>query len=217
MKASKPIDYSLYLVTDRKLLKGNNLLGSIEEAITGGVTIIQLREKDCCTRDFFDVALKVKTITDSHNIPLIINDRLDIALAVNAAGLHIGQDDMPAKIARKLLGPAKILGVSASTLEEAITAQIDGADYCGVGAIFPTGSKHDARQVPLETLRQIKARLTIPIVAIGGINQNNARTVLQEKVDGIAVISAILCEQDCRKAAENLGKIVRSEIREKCV
>ena len=204
MTHNRTVDYSLYLVTDRNLLKGKDLPTSIEEAIAGGVTVIQLREKELGSREFFNVAVQVKAVTDRYHVPLIINDRLDIALAVDAAGLHIGQDDLPVAVARKLLGPEKILGVSACTVGEAVTAQMDGADYLGVGAVFPTGTKRDARQVTLDTLRLIKDRVKIPVVAIGGINQENASLVLHEKVDGIAIVSAILGAPDSRRAARNL-------------
>lgn len=213
MKHNLTIDYSLYLVTDQKLLNGKHLLKSIEDAIAGGVTIVQLREKELCTRDFFDLAVQVKAVTDKYQVPLIINDRLDIALAVNAAGLHIGQDDLPVTIVRKIMGPAKFLGTSVANVEEAITAQFEGADYLGVGAIFPTGTKLDAQLVTLETLQQIKNQVTIPVVAIGGINQNNAKIVMNEKIDGIAVVSAILAEQDCMKAAQNLHNLIHTSTR----
>lgn len=178
----------------------------------GGVTVIQLREKELSTKDFFDIAVQVKAMSDKYQIPLIINDRLDIALAVDAAGLHIGQDDLPVTVARKILGPAKILGISASNVDEAMNAQVNGADYVGVGAIFPTGTKSDAQQVDLETLRLIKNRVTIPVVAIGGINQNNAMMVMNENVDGIAVVSAILGEHDCRLAAQKLHDLIHTSI-----
>lgn len=211
MKHNQTIDYSLYLVTDRKLLNGKHLLKSIEDAIAGGVSIVQLREKELCTGDFFDLALQVKAVTDKYQVPLIINDRLDIALAVNAAGLHIGQDDLPVTIVRKIMGPAKILGTSVFNVEEAITAQFEGADYLGVGAIFPTGTKPDAKLVNLDTLRQIKNRVTIPVVAIGGINKNNAMLVINEKIDGIAIVSAILAESDCTQAAQNLYNLINTD------
>jgi thiamine-phosphate pyrophosphorylase len=210
MKHNPPFDYSLYLVTNRKLLKGKHLLKSIEESIAGGVTLVQLREKELCTRDFFDLAVQVKAVTDRYHVPLIVNDRLDIALAADAAGLHLGQDDLPVKVAREILGTEKLLGVSVSNEEEALKAQADGADYLGVGAIFPTGTKLDASPVTLETLRLIKARVVIPVVAIGGINQNNVRAVMNQRVDGIAVVSAILDKDDCRLAAKNLLDLVLS-------
>ena len=208
MKCKSAIDYSLYLVTDEKLSAGKELPDCIEKAIAGGVSVVQIRAKKLSSRDFFNLAVKVKAVTDRHQVPLIINDRLDIALAVNAAGLHIGQDDLPVVVTRKIWGPSKILGVSASTLAEAMTAQTDGADYLGVGAMFPTDTKLDARHVSLETLGQIKKMANIPVVAIGGINRNNAHLVINEQVDGIAVVSAILNEADCRQAARILHDVI---------
>lgn len=201
------IDYSLYLVTDRNVLMGRDLLKGIEEAIKGGATLIQLREKNISTLEFYNIALKVKELTNKYNIPLIINDRLDIALAVDAEGLHIGQDDMPLKIARKILGDDKIIGVSTSSTEEALGAQRDGADYVGVGAMFPTDTKTDADSVTLMELRSIKASLKIPVVAIGGINKNNIQSVMKTGANGVAVISAVLSESDIKAACERLRKV----------
>lgn len=165
------IDYTLYLVTDRSILQGRNLLESVEEAIKGGVTLVQLREKSLSTKEFYNVAVELKKLTDRYNIPLIINDRLDIALSINASGLHIGQDDLPTSVARKLLGKDKILGVSARNLEEALKASSEGADYIGVGAMFPTISKSDAVWVSIEQLKEIRENTSLPIVAIGGITE----------------------------------------------
>jgi thiamine-phosphate pyrophosphorylase len=198
------IDYTLYLVTDRNILAGRDLLKSIEEAIDGGATLVQLREKDVSTLEFLNIALKVKAITDKHNIPLIINDRLDIALAADAAGLHIGQEDLPLKIARKLLGYTKIIGVSTSNVNEAIEAENGGADYVGVGAMFPTDTKKDADSVTLEELHRIKNSISIPVVAIGGINKSNIKSVINAGADGAAVISAVLGEKDIKSACLSL-------------
>ncbi|MBA1334165.1 MAG: Thiamin-phosphate pyrophosphorylase [Firmicutes bacterium] len=197
-------DFSLYLVTDRDILGGRDLAGSIEEAIAGGVTVVQLREKTLSSLEFYHLAREVKAVTDRYRVPLIINDRLDIALAVDAAGLHVGQNDLPAAVARRLLGPEKILGVSAASLEEALLAERDGADYLGVGAIFPTATKSDVRSVALEDLQKIKGQVKIPVVAIGGINQNNIKTVMETGIDGVAVVSAILGKDDITRAAKNL-------------
>jgi thiamine-phosphate pyrophosphorylase len=209
MRHNTDIDYTLYLVTDRSLLGGRDLLLSIEEAILGGVTVVQLREKDLSTLEFFHLATRVKSVTDRFQVPLIINDRLDIALAINAAGLHIGQDDLPGVVARRLMGPGKILGISATTLEEAITAKDEGADYLGIGAIFPTGTKLDARDVSLDTLSAIKNRVKIPVVAIGGINLNNIKFVKEQNIDGVAVVSAILGRENIRLAAQELYEIFK--------
>lgn len=195
------IDYSLYIVTDRAILNGRDLCHAVEEAISGGATLVQLREKDVSSLEFYNIALDVKKVTDKYNIPLIINDRLDVALAVDAAGVHLGQSDFPCKVARKLIGEDKILGISAATLEDALKAEEDGADYVGVGAIFPTGTKLDADSVNIETLKNIKKSVHIPVVAIGGINENNFMLLKDTGIDGLAIISAILGKKDIIKAA----------------
>jgi thiamine-phosphate pyrophosphorylase len=202
------VDYKLYLVTDRTLLKGKDLYESIEKAILGGVTVIQLREKNIPTLDFYEEALKVREITYKYNVPLIINDRLDIALAVDADGLHIGQKDMPLKNARKLLGQDKIIGVSAASAELALAAERDGADYIGAGAVFATSTKDDAKLVSHSEVKKIKETLKIPVVAIGGINESNASIIMQTGIDGIAVVSAILCKEDTFTAANNIKEIL---------
>jgi thiamine-phosphate pyrophosphorylase len=202
------IDYTLYLVTDRDVLKDRDLCAALEEAIKGGVTLVQLREKDLGSLEFYNIALKVKGITDKFNIPLIINDRLDIALAIDAAGVHIGQMDIPTAIARKLIGPDKILGVSAATIEEAKIAERDGADCIGVGAMFPTATKQDARAVSLELLKEIKESVTIPVVAIGGINENNIQQLKSANIDGVAIVSAILGKADIKAAAERMKALI---------
>jgi thiamine-phosphate pyrophosphorylase len=198
------IDYSLYLVTDRSILKDTSLKQAIEDAVKGGVTSVQLREKDISTRDFYNIALEIKTVTDFYKIPLIINDRLDIALATDAAGLHVGQSDLPAEIARKCLGARKILGVSAVTLEQALIAEKTGADYIGAGAVFPTDTKKDAKYVSLKLLKEIKNKVNIPVVAIGGINEYNIELLKDTGINGIAVVSAILGEVDITKASKQL-------------
>lgn len=203
------IDYTLYLVTDRGFLGQRDLARSVKEAILGGVTLVQLREKDVSSLDFYVLAQKVKAVTDHYQIPLIINDRLDIALAVGAAGLHVGQDDLPAAVARRILGPDKILGVSAARLEEALRAQEEGADYLGVGAVFPTATKDDVRRVAADELQKLKKAVTIPVVAIGGINEQNLPDLRETGIDGIAVVSAILNKEDIQKAAGDLRKLLK--------
>lgn len=205
----KNIDYSLYLVTDRGLLAGKNLAETVEQAILGGVTLVQIREKACSTLTFYQEALKVREITLKYNIPLIVNDRLDIALAVDADGLHIGQADLPLTIARKILGPDKIIGVSAANLAEALTAEAAGADYLGVGAVFPTTTKDDADSVGLAELKRIKGAVTIPVVAIGGIQSENIEKVKVSGADGVAVVSAIIAAADPCCAAKRLAEAFR--------
>jgi len=207
VKDKKSIDYTLYLVTDRDLFPGIRLAAAVGQAIRGGVTMVQLREKNACSRDFYGIALEVKEITDRYSVPLIINDRLDIALAVDAAGVHIGQDDLPARVARKVLsGRGKILGVSAATVAEALQAQADGADYIGAGSVFTTGTKKDVRPLLREELEKIKQAVNIPVVAIGGINESNVRLLQGTGIDGIAVVSAILGSDDVQKAAADLKR-----------
>ncbi|MBC2580805.1 thiamine phosphate synthase [Clostridium sp. DJ247] len=199
------IDYSLYLITDRSFLKGRSLKTVVEEAILGGTTIVQVREKNISTREFYKVAVEVKKVTDYYKVPLIINDRIDIAQAINADGVHLGQDDMPLSIARTILGNDKIIGISTGTLEEAMEAQKGGADYLGIGAIFYTGTKKDI-DVPIgiHGLKNIHDNIKIPAVAIGGINETNFRDVLNTNVEGIAIISAILGKDEVRSAAKAL-------------
>ncbi|WP_315122313.1 thiamine phosphate synthase [uncultured Clostridium sp.] len=204
------IDYTMYLVTDRDMLLDISLEKAVEEGILGGATLVQLREKDISTREFYEITSKVKKITDQYNVPLIINDRLDIALAVDASGVHVGQSDMEASIVRKIIGEEKILGVSARTLEEAKKAERDGADYLGVGAMFGTNTKKDAKNVSFEELDKIRGEVSIPIVAIGGINENNVAELKGKGIDGIAVISAVLHRKDIKEASENLIQLFTS-------
>ncbi|MBQ7705206.1 MAG: thiamine phosphate synthase [Selenomonadaceae bacterium] len=199
------IDYSLYLCTDRNL--NPNIEKAVELAIKGGVTVVQLREKNCTSREFFDIGTRLKKITDSKNIPLIVNDRLDIAQAIDAAGVHVGQTDLLCKVARKILGAEKIIGVSVSTVEEAVQAEIDGANYLGVGAMFATNTKTDAKLVTLDTLKKIRAAVKIPIVAIGGINLETVAQIKPAKIDGVAVVSAIIAAENPEIAARNLREI----------
>lgn len=197
-------NYSLYLVTDSGLLGDKDLAKTVEQAIQGGVTVVQVREKNLSSLEFYQVALAIKGVTEKYGVPLIVNDRADIALAVDAAGLHIGQEDLPVVVARKLLGPNKIIGVSAATMEEALLAQDQGADYLGIGAVFPTNTKDDADSVSLADLAAIKNKVKIPIVAIGGIHGNNIQAVMNTGVDGVAVVSAIIAAADPKAAARKL-------------
>ena len=203
----KEIDYSVYLVTDHRDKTDEEFLNVVEEAIKGGTAIVQLREKTASTKDFYQLALKVKEITSKYDVPLLINDRIDIALAVDCEGVHIGQDDMPAGIARKIIGNDKILGVSASTVDEAIKAEEDGADYIGSGAVFPTATKDDADSVSKEELKNIVDSINIPVMAIGGITLENANTLKDTGIAGFSVVSAIMSADNPKEASKELKKI----------
>lgn len=195
------VDYTLYLVTDRRLMSSKTVEESVERAVEGGASVVQLREKDCTSREFYELALRVKRITAPRNVPLIINDRIDICLAADADGVHLGQKDLPCGEARKILGNNKIIGVSAALPEEAIRAQNDGADYLGVGAVFPTGTKSDTRPVTPEVIREIRAAVTIPFVVIGGIDAVNIGGLYGLGINGAAVVSAIVSKKDVASAA----------------
>lgn len=205
----KNIDLSLYLVTD-KSDDVEKFLKTIEEAIKGGTTVVQIREKTADTLDFYNLALKVKEITTKYNVPLIINDRVDIALAIDADGVHVGQSDMPCDVTRRLIGDDKILGVSAATIDEAQKAQKDGADYIGTGAVFPTKTKDDAPSVTKQELKEIVDSIEIPVVAIGGINLENAHDLIDTGISGLSVVSAIMSSDNPKKASEKLLKIFNS-------
>lgn len=181
----------------------------VRKAILGGVTIVQLREKELDSRELYQTALSVKKVTDSFNVPLIINDRVDIALAVDAAGVHVGPKDLDAGVIRRLLGYDKIIGVSANNVQEALEAQRLGADYIGAGALFTTSSKSNTRPLAIETLRKIKEAVSIPVVAIGGINEENIIKLAGTGIDGVAVISAISEKPDIRKAAQLMCEMVK--------
>lgn len=206
------MDFTLYLVTDRRWLGERTLWDSVEEAIRGGVTLIQLREKEISSREYLELARGMKGVTDRHGIPLIINDRIDIALAIDADGVHLGPEDLPVPIARKLLGIGKIIGASAASVDEALLLQAQGADYLGVGAVFPTATKQGTEKVGLEDLRRIKAAVRVPVVAIGGINAGNAGPVMETGVDGVAVVSAIMDQADIREAARRLLSLLKGTI-----
>ena len=182
------IDYSIYLVTDRDLMSTKTLEEAVEEAIKGGCTLVQLREKECSSLDFYTTAINIKRITDKYKVPLLINDRLDIALAVDAAGVHIGQSDLPCSVVRKIVGDDKIIGVSAGTLENAIKAENDGADYIGVGAMYATGTKKDAKHTSMDELKKIRENISIPIVVIGGINKERITDFNGTDIDGLAIV-----------------------------
>lgn len=186
------IDYSLYVITNRDLPRNRTLIEVIEEVIQGGATIIQLREKNLPTRIFFENAQTVRKITKTTGIPLIINDRLDIALAVGADGVHLGDEDLPLRYAREI-APHFIIGYSADSVHQAQKAEEDGANYLGVGSVFPTQTKIDAGMaIGTKRLREIKTAVSIPVIAIGGITLENLPEVIQSGVDGVAVVSAIV-------------------------
>lgn len=212
-------DYRLYLVTDRNCLQQQTLEQAVEQAILGGVTLVQLREKAIASKAFYERALRIKAICHHYNVPLLINDRVDIALAVEADGVHIGQSDLPCRVVRQLLGKDKIIGVSARTVQQAIQAQADGADYLGVGAMFATSTKKDAQTVTIASLTKIRQAVTIPIIAIGGINHTTlpalqqalqaADTSMGDMIDGVAVVSAILGQKDVKLASEQLKNMIK--------
>lgn len=202
-------DLSLYLVTDRTLSLGRPLEMIVEEAVKGGVTMVQLREKDASTLEFYTLAMKMKEILKSGNVPLIINDRLDIALACDADGLHIGQDDMPYAVARKLLGKDKIIGLSVESVQDAIDANAVDVDYIGISPVFGTQTKTDtAPALGLEGIREITRICRHPSVGIGGINLTNAQDIIQAGADGISVVSAIVSAVSPQEAAHRLKEIV---------
>ena len=200
----KTVDYTLYVCTDRGLMSSATIEESVSEAIRGGASVIQLREKDVTSRDFFEIAESVHRITRAAGVPLIINDRVDIALAAGADGVHVGQDDLPCRTVRQIAGPDMLIGVSVSALDEAIRAEQDGADYLGVGAMFPTGTKTDAEVITVDLLKEIRKAVSIPIVIIGGINMNTAPQFKGLDIDGIAVVSAIVAQPDVEAAARGL-------------
>ncbi|MBW4829446.1 MAG: thiamine phosphate synthase [Clostridiaceae bacterium] len=197
----------LYAITDRTWLKGETLSSQVEDTIKGGATFIQLREKNLSFNDFVKQAEEIKSVTDKYNIPFVINDNMDVALAVNSDGVHVGQDDMNAKDVRKLIGKDKIIGVSVQTVEQAILAEQNGADYLGVGAVFPTSTKSDANCISLEQLKEISMAVSTPIVAIGGINEENIEELKGTNVDGICVISAIFSKINVFEATKKLRKL----------
>jgi thiamine-phosphate pyrophosphorylase len=194
----------LYAVTDRQWLKDNSLADVVEKAILEGVTFVQLREKDILVEEFLILAKEIKKVTDKYKIPFVVNDNVDVAISVQADGVHVGQEDMKASKVRELLGNEKILGVSVQTVEQAIQAEKEGADYLGVGAVFSTDTKSDAIEVSYDTLKAICESVHIPVVAIGGIHKENILTLKGSMVDGIAVISAIFASEDIGESTKEL-------------
>lgn len=203
MKCDKN-DLLLYAVTDRHWLEGRTLKEVVKESLDGGVTFVQLREKTLEDEKFLEEARELKELCKKYNVPFVINDNVDIAIAMDADGVHVGQSDMEAGDVRAKLGPDKIIGVSAENVEQAVLAEKRGADYLGVGAVFPTGSKDDAADVSYETLKAICEAVSIPVIAIGGINEGNVSKLAGSGIVGVAVISAIYAAKDIKKATEDL-------------
>ena len=199
----------LYAVTDRSWLGNGTLSDAVEAALRGGATMVQLREKSLTQADFLQEAKTLAALCARFQIPFLINDNLEIALACNADGVHVGQDDMDPQKARALLGPGKILGVSAHTVDQALAAEKTGADYLGVGAVFSTSTKQDAASVPLETVREICQAVSIPVVAIGGISADNILSLQNSGVVGAAVVSALFAAEDIFSAAQNLSRLTK--------
>lgn len=196
----------LYAVTDRTWLGDRSLADQVEDTLKGGATFIQLREKDLDFDDFVKEAQAIKKLTDAYKIPFVINDAVEVALAVDADGVHVGQDDIDAGELRKRIGD-KIIGVSADTVELALKAEADGADYIGVGAIYATATKMDAEVVAFETIAAICQAVSIPVVAIGGLNETNIHTLTGTGVDGVALVSAIFAKADIISATQELRSL----------
>lgn len=203
------LDLSLYLVTDRSLSLGRPLEYIVEEAVKGGVTLVQLREKECSSREFYELAVQLKKLLTPYQVPLIINDRVDIALACDAEGLHIGQSDLPYPIARKLLGKDKIIGLSVENIADVLDANKLDVDYIGISPVFGTSTKTDtATALGLEGVKEISRISKHPGVGIGGINATNAGDIIQAGADGISVVSAIVSAEDPQTSAQQLKRIV---------
>lgn len=202
----------LYAITDRTWLGNNSLYEQVEDAIKGGATFIQLREKNLSYEKFLEEAKKIKGITDKYGVPFVINDNVEIAKEIDADGVHVGQSDTEAKRAREILGKDKIIGISAGNLKEAIEAEKNGADYIGIGAMFHTDTKSDATSVTFEEAKEITSKVNIPVVAIGGINSENIISLKGTGVDGVAVISAIFSHENIYEATHKLRKLAEELI-----
>ncbi len=205
-------DLLLYAVTDRRWLLEESLCSQVERALKGGVTFVQLREKELDKESFLKEAEEIRKICKKYQVPFVVNDNVDIALAADADGVHVGQSDMETKDVRSKLGPDKIIGVSVQTVEQALLAQKHGADYLGAGAVFPTSSKADASEVSLETLKAICEAVDIPVIAIGGISTDNVRDLNGNGLCGVAVISAVFAEKDIEEASRKLKKLVEEMV-----
>jgi thiamine-phosphate pyrophosphorylase len=209
--SKRRIDYSLFLVTDRSLSRGRSTLEVVRAAVRGGVTCVQLREKTCSTREFIAEALRIKSFLDYSSVALIINDRVDVALAVAADGVHLGQSDMPLAAARSIVGDSMVIGISVESRRDAVEAESGGADYLGVSPIFATPTKTDtAAPLGLAGLQAIRRAVKIPLVGIGGLNRGNAAEVVRSGADGVAVVSAIVAAEDPEQAARDLRREIDS-------
>lgn len=208
-----PARWRLYVITDERIGRGRSHLEIAEAAIRGGADVVQLRDKSVSSRGLYDIALQLRRLTREAEVPFIVNDRLDIALAADADGVHIGREDLPAPVVRRILGPGKILGISAETVEEALTAEREGADYLGVGPVFEArGTKPDAGEpLGLDLIARIRRGCRLPIVAIGGIHAGNARSVLDAGANAAAVISAVASADDVAQAARFLKLALTGE------
>ena len=211
MKCDKK-DLLLYAVTDRSWVGDSTLYHQVEEALKGGATFVQLREKDLPEEEFYQEALEIQQLCRRYGVPFVLDDDVELAKRVNADGVHVGQSDMEAGNVRAILGEDKILGVSAQTVEQAVLAQQRGADYLGVGAVFHTDSKADAKPVSYETLKAICQAVTIPVVAIGGIGQGNVKELAGSGICGVAVISAIFAAEDIREATARLKALTEEAV-----
>ncbi|MFH1965878.1 MAG: thiamine phosphate synthase [Acidobacteriota bacterium] len=210
MVTSLQINYSLYLVTDRNLSLGRPIEDVVLAAVRGGVTCVQLREKECSAGEFLNLALRLKSELKGRGVPLIINDRLDVALAAGADGVHLGQSDIPLQMAKRISAGRLLIGISASSVEDAIRAEAGGADYVGISPVFSTPTKTDtADPQGLDGVRKIRQAVKIPIVGIGGLNASNAGQVIRSGADGVAVVSAIVSAPDPEKAARALLREIR--------
>lgn len=212
MKSFDKKDLILYAVTDRRWLGKETLAKQVEKALKGGVTFVQLREKEMDRDDFLKEAVEIKALCEKYGVPLVINDDVDIALRANADGVHVGQKDMSPDQVRKILGKDKIVGVSARTVQQAMDAEKKGADYIGAGAVFSTGSKNDAVEINYDTLKDICSSVDIPVIAIGGVTADNVRKLSGSGICGIAAISAVFGQKDIEKASSELKKIVQETV-----
>ena len=210
------IDFSLYLVTDRSLSKGRSNRAIVEAAAAGGITCVQLREKHCGTREFIHEAQTLRPLLREYDLPLIINDRLDVALAVEADGVHLGQSDMPLAMARRIAGSSLLICISAESTDDALRAAQEGADYIGISPVFSTPTKSDtAPPLGLAGVSRIRGLVDLPVVAIGGINHDNAASVIGAGADGVAVVSAIVSAADPAEAARTLKNLVKQALEKK--